>query len=78
MKACFSVYTGIYQYKPVYTGTYQNNDFHPGGQDSRWYVLLRSTTRAQSQMKMLRRVQNEMFTFEFDSETALVGSTLER
>ena len=27
---------------------------------------------------MLRRVQNEMFTFKIDSETALVGSTLER
>ena len=35
-------------------------------------------TRSQSQMKMMRRVQNEMFTFKIDSETALVGSTLER
>ena len=33
-------------------------------------------TRAQSQMRMLRRAQNEMFTFEIDSEIALVGSTL--
>ncbi len=35
-------------------------------------------TRARSQMKMLFFVQNEMFTFEIDSEHALVGSTLER
>ncbi len=28
--------------------------------------------------KMLRQVQNEMFTFEIDSENALVGCTLER
>ena len=27
---------------------------------------------------MLRRVQNEMFTFKIDTETALVGCTLER
>ena len=27
-------------------------------------------------MKMLRRVQNEKFTFEIDSEIALVGCTL--
>ena len=35
-------------------------------------------TRAQSQMKMLRRVKNEIFTFDFDSEITLVGCTLER
>jgi hypothetical protein len=29
-------------------------------------------------MKMLRGVQNERFTFDIDSENALVGSTLER
>jgi hypothetical protein len=27
---------------------------------------------------MMRSVQNEMFTFEIDSENALVGCTLER
>ena len=32
-----SLLFGIYRYIPVYTGIYQNNDFHPGGQDSRWY-----------------------------------------
>ena len=34
------------------------------------------STRAQSQMKMLRRAQNEMFTFEIDAENAIVGCTL--
>jgi hypothetical protein len=32
------------------------------------------STRSQSQMKMLRSGQNEMFTFEIDLEIALVGS----
>ena len=50
---------------------------------SRYILLLYcvfslKTTRAQSQMKMLRRAQNEMFRFEIDSEIALVGCTLER
>jgi hypothetical protein len=36
------------------------------------------STRAQSLSKMLRKCENEMFTFEFDSEAALVVSTLER
>ena len=31
-----------------------------------------------SQSKMMRKCENEMFTFEIDSEIALVGSTLER
>ncbi len=35
-------------------------------------------TRAQSLSKMMRKCENEMFTFEFDSEAALVVSTLER
>ena len=35
-------------------------------------------TRAKSLSKMLRKWENEMFTFEIDSEAALVGSTLER
>jgi hypothetical protein len=39
-------------------------------------------SRTRTQMKMLREVQNERFTFEIDSENALVGhgstSTLER
>jgi hypothetical protein len=38
MKIVVLVYTGIYRYIPVYTGIYQNNDFHPGGQDSRCSV----------------------------------------
>ncbi len=38
---------------------------------SHWHA-----TRAQSLMKMLRRVQNEMFTFKIDSEIALVDCTL--
>jgi hypothetical protein len=46
MKSCFTVYTSIYRFIPVYTGTYQNNDFHPGGQDSRWTVAARSGRRA--------------------------------
>ncbi len=35
-------------------------------------------THAQSQMKMLRRVKNEIFTLDFDSEITLVDCTLER
>jgi hypothetical protein len=31
-----------------------------------------------TQMKMLREVQNERFTFEIESESAVVVSTLER
>ncbi len=41
--------------------------------DSRW-----TPTRFKSQSKMMRECENEMFTFEIDSEIALVGSTLER
>jgi hypothetical protein len=33
-------------------------------------------TRSKSLSKMMREVQNEMFTFEIDSENALVGCTL--
>ncbi len=44
-----------------------------------WVPLrLLSASRTRTQMKILRGVQNEMFTFEIDSENALVGSTLER
>jgi len=35
-------------------------------------------TRSKSQSKMMRKCENEMFTFEIDSEIALVGCTLER
>ncbi len=43
------------------------------------YIYLQNiTNRAQSQMKMLRRVKNEIFTFDFDSEITLVDCTLER
>ncbi len=41
-------------------------------------TLITWPTRAQSLSKMLRYVQNEMFTFEIDSENALVGCILER
>ena len=41
-------------------------------------ALENRTTRSQTQMRMLRLVQNEKLTFEFDSEIALVGSTQER
>jgi hypothetical protein len=34
-------------------------------------------SRTRTQMKMLRGVQNERFTFEIDTEKALVGCTLE-
>ena len=37
-----------------------------------------AASRSRTQMKMLRGVQNERFTFEIDAENALVGSTLER
>ncbi len=37
-----------------------------------------ATIRSKSLSKMLRQVQNEMFTFEIDPENALVGCTLER
>ena len=33
-------------------------------------------TRAQSLMKMLRRVENEKFTFKIDTEIALVDCTI--
>ncbi len=36
------------------------------------------TNRTQSLSKMMCSVQNEMLTFEIDSEIALVGCTLER
>jgi hypothetical protein len=35
-------------------------------------------SRTRTQMQMLRGVQNERFTFEVDSESAIVVSTLER
>ncbi len=38
----------------------------------------RFASRTRTQMKMLRGVQNERFTFEIDTEKALVGCTLER
>ncbi len=42
-----------------------------------WWSLASPPTRSQSLSKMLCWVQNEMFTFEIDSENALVGCTLE-
>ncbi len=38
----------------------------------------RNPFRVKSLSKMLRQVQIKMFTFEFDSEAAIVGSTRER
>ena len=57
--------TGIYQ-------SYKHGDSRC--RVTQWQVQAES--RAQNQMKMLRRVQNEKFTFEFDSEIALVDCTL--
>ncbi len=82
----FSVYAwnmpGIY---PVYY--VDLNDIH-GIYMVQWYILActmyihqtgyTSRIRTPGQMKMLHGVQNERFTFEIDSENAvLVGSTLE-
>ena len=44
--------------------------------DSEPAVRVWPATRFKSPSKMLRRVQNEKFTFEFDSEIALVDCTL--
>ena len=59
---------------PILTGrlvhaTSDSESSRPGGQPA---------TRFKSLSKMLRRVQNEMFTFEFDSEAVILVSTLER
>ena len=58
---------GVSRYVSVYTGMYRL-----------YHVIVQVATRNQSQLKMLHEMQNERFTFEIESETALVDSTLER
>jgi hypothetical protein len=41
------------------------------------YISANVLTCIRTQMKMLHGVQNERFTFEIESENALVGSALE-
>ncbi len=60
------VYTNIEHYKHVHTCIYISAN------------LYTRTSRTNTQMKRLRGVQNELFTFEMDTESVIVDCTLER